>query len=261
MSEHTRGGRTVRSAIARSDATSVHVHGLDLIEMLGTVNLGDFAYLELFGRLPDQAESTVFNAMVVSLVEHGLTPSALVTRTTYLGAPESIQGAVAAGLLGLGDTYVGTIEGAARVCANALEPGRVYTDSEIDEIAAKVFDEHRAVGKHVAGLGHPVHKPVDPRAEKLFAVAEQNGLSTSAPRLMRALSARVAAARGSAIPVNVTGAIGSLAATLGISADIARGLGVMARAIGLVGHLLEERSDPIAATVWTRAERESMELD
>ena len=99
MAESTRGGHPVRSAIARASATEVQVHGLDLVEMLGEVSLGDFAYLELFARLPDTSESRLFNAIVVALVEHGLTPSALVSRLTIMGAPESLQGAVAAGLL------------------------------------------------------------------------------------------------------------------------------------------------------------------
>lgn len=257
MAAGTRGGGRVRSRIARSDATSVHVHGLDLVDVLGTVNLGDFAYLELFHRLPDVRESRLFNALVVALVEHGLTPSALVARTTYLGAPESLQGAVAAGLLGLGDTFVGTIEGAARLCA-ALPTDRRMSDEEVTKHATSVLEEHSQRRTPVPGLGHPVHKPVDPRAQKLFAVADELGFDDTTARLMRELSTQASERRGKVLPVNVTGAIGALATTLGLSADVARGLGVMARGIGLVGHLLEERTDPLAATVWTRAEAESM---
>lgn len=265
MSENTRGGRKLVSDITRATPDSVHVHGLDLTELLGKVNLGDFAFLELFGTLPDERESTLINALLVALVEHGPTPSVIAARMTIMGAPESLQGAVAAGLLGLGDTFVGTIEGAARTCAvelvdQGLAPGQGGhrpSDPEITEIATRVLAEHRAEGRPVAGIGHPVHKPVDPRAERLFEIAEELGFDDTAVRLMRALSRQAGESRGKVLPVNVTGAIGALASTMGIPWKVARGLGVMARSIGLVGHLLEESREPMAGTIWTRVEAEA----
>jgi citrate synthase len=262
MAEHTRGGTSVRSDIAHATASDVHVHGLDLVDMLGRVSLGDFAYLELFARLPDERESRLFNAIIVSLVEHGLTPSALVSRLTALGAPESLQGAVAAGLLGLGDTFVGTIEGAARLCQTRLphdDEGRLVpcTDAEIATIATDVVAEAATTRTPIAGIGHPVHKPVDPRAEKLCAISNELGFPTEPIRLMREIARQASEQRGKLLPLNATGAIGATSTQLGVPWGIARGLGVMARAIGLVGHLLEERRRPLAATVWTRAERES----
>lgn len=264
MSERTRGGMRIRSKIARATPSDVTVHGLDLIDMLGRVSLGDFAYLELFHRLPDERESRMFNAIVVALVEHGLTPSALVTRLTILGAPESIQGAVAAGLLGLGDTFVGTMEGAARLCQTRLpaaSTGEKLSDAAILALAESILDEAQADNRFVPGLGHPVHKPVDPRAEKLFAISEELGLDPTPIRLMRTLSARASEKRGKPIPVNVTGAIGATATQLALPWQVTRGLGVMARSIGLVGHLMEEQETPLAAAVWTQAEIESQKVE
>ena len=257
MATHTRGGTPIRSDIARATPSSVHVHGLDLVDMLGTVSLGDFAYLELFRRLPNESESVVFNAIVVALVEHGLTPSALTARLTALGAPESLQGAVAAGLLGLGNTFVGTIEGAARICQTYLPTTGHLDESGIKSLAAKIAEDFTRRGDPIPGLGHPVHKPVDPRAQKLFAITREQGFDDTPIRLMEELARLSSESRGRILPVNVTGAIGAIAAVLGLPWDVARGLGVMARSIGLVGHLLEERQQPLAASVWTRAERES----
>ncbi len=260
MPDHTRGGSPIRSRIAHATPTAITVHGHDLVEMLGEVSLGDFAYLEIFRQLPNQRDSRMFNAIVVALVEHGLSPSALVSRLTMLGAPESIQSAVAAGLLGLGNTFVGTIEGAARLCQTRLP--EISTDGPppddaINALARAILAEARESGTFVPGIGHPVHKPVDPRAEKLFAISHQSGYDPTPIRLMQALSRLATDARGKPLPVNVTGAIGATASQLGIPWDIARGLGVMARAIGLVGHLLEERCTPLASSVWIRAEQDA----
>lgn len=255
----------ISSSIASSTADSVTAFGQDLVGMLGTVNLGDFAFLEIFRRLPEPHESVLFNALVVTLVEHGVTPSVIAARMTYLGAPESIQGAVAAGILGLGNTFVGTMEGAARICQSTLPAaGRGdlagadrLTDDQIDELAARIVEEHAAERKPIAGLGHPVHTPIDPRAQRLFALGRELGFEDSSTRLYEALSRRASERSGRILPVNATGAIGALASTLGMPAEICRGLGVIARAIGLVGHLLEERQDPMAKTIWFRTEDEA----
>lgn len=243
----------VRSDICWSDETSVTVLGRDLCrDLIGQVDLGTFAYLLLTGRMPTEAEATLFNAALVSLVEHGVTPNVLATRMTYLGAPESLQGAVAAGLLGLGTRFVGTIEGSARYLADGLaalddpEP----TDDAVRAEAARIVAGFREQRAHVPGVGHPVHTPVDPRAEALLELAEQVGFAGTPGRLLRAVSAAAEEASGRRLPVNVTGAIGACVVLLGVDWRIARGMGVIARTIGLVGHLREELAQPIATTVW-----------
>lgn len=259
-----RGSKPIRSDIASSTASTVTVFGQDLVGMLGKVNLGDFAYLEIFKRLPNERESVLFNALVVTLVEHGVTPSVLAARMTYLGAPESLQGAVASGILGLGNTFVGTIEGAAQICQDRLPAKGAdnvaeqrLSDEQIDTLAAEIITEFAAAKRPIPGLGHPVHKPVDPRAQKLFQLGRELGFDDSASRLVEALSRLASERSGKILPVNATGAIGALASTLGVPAHVARGLGVIARAIGLVGHLLEEKAEPMATTIWYRAEDEA----
>lgn len=259
-----RGSKPIRSNIARSTASTVTVFGQDLIGMLGKVNLGDFAYLEIFKSLPNERESVLFNALVVTLVEHGVTPSVLAARMTYLGAPESLQGAVASGILGLGNTFVGTIEGAAQICQDRLPAKGAdnvaeqrLSDEQIDLLAAEIITEFAAAKRPIPGLGHPVHKPVDPRAQKLFQLGRELGFDDSASRLVEALSRLASERSGKILPVNATGAIGALASTLGVPSHVARGLGIIARSIGLVGHLLEEKAEPMATTIWYRTEDEA----
>lgn len=217
-----------------STAERIVVRGKDLPgEILGHLNLGDMAFFELTGRVPDAKESKLFNAMVVTLVEHGVTPSALAARLTYLGAPEAMQAAVAAGLCGLGSVFVGSTEGVAKM----------LSENTPEEILQKY--------KRVPGLGHPLHKPVDPRTRRLFEIARETGFYGKYCRAMEQI------AQAKQLTLNATGAIGALACELGLDWRAVRGLGVMARAVGLVGHLLEESRQPMAEEVWLRIEEEA----
>jgi citrate synthase len=221
----------LRSDLGWSRADKIVVRGMDLPgEILGTLNLGDMAFLELTGRVPSEKESRLFNAMVVTLVEHGITPSALVARLTYLGAPEAMQAAVAAGLSGLGSVFVGSTEGVAKMLSENTDPKTL---------------------KKIPGLGHPIHKPVDPRTVRLFEIARETGFYGEYCKRMEEIAA------GKKLVLNATGAIGALACELGLDWRAVRGLGVMARAVGLVGHLLEEARDPMAEEVWHRIEEEA----
>lgn len=221
----------IRSDLGWSTADRITVLGKDLPgEILGKVDLGDMAFLELTRRLPNDKESRLFNAMVVTLVEHGITPSALAARLTYLGAPEAMQAAVAAGLSGLGSVFVGSMEGVARM---------LFENADVDQM------------KRVPGLGHPLHKPVDPRTVRLFQIARETGFYGKYCERMEEIG------RKKNLVVNATGAIGALACELGLDWRAVKGLGVMARAIGLVGHLLEEARQPMAEAVWHQIEEQA----
>lgn len=229
----------IRSDIAWSTRDRIVVRGKDLPgEILGKVSLGDMAFLLLKERLPSVPESVLFNALVVTLVEHGITPSALAARLTYLGAPEAMQAAVAAGLCGLGSVFVGSTEAVSRLLSESISAGKD---------ARTLVKEH----KRLPGLGHPIHKPVDPRSVRLFEIGRETGFYGKYCKLME----EIAAEKG--LVLNATGAIGALACELGLDWKAVRGLGVMARAVGLVGHLLEESRQPMAEEVWHRMEEEA----
>jgi citrate synthase len=248
----THASKPMRSAICRSSADNIAVHGMDLThDILGKVGLGQMAFLEIFGRLPTGSECRVFEALIVALVEHGLTPSVLAARLTYLGAPESFQGAVAAGLSGLGNTFVGSVEGAARMLQQAPP------DAEPAAAARTIVDGFRAAKAIIPGIGHPIHKDVDPRSERIFEIAREEGLSGTHVRLLRQVGVEASAAYGRHLPVNVSGAIGAVASELGVDWRICRGIGVIARSIGLVGHLFEEIRHPLARELWLRTVAEA----
>jgi citrate synthase len=153
-----------------------------------------------------------------------------VARLTYLGAPEAMQAAVGAGLAGLGSVFVGSTEGVAKMLSET---------TDIDKLLET---------KRIPGLGHPLHKPVDPRTKRLFEIARETGFHGSYCQRMEEIG------RKKNLVVNATGAIGALACELGLDWRAVKGLGVMARAIGLVGHLLEEARQPMAEAVWHQIE-------
>lgn len=248
--------KTIRSDIAWSTPDRIEVRGKSLPdELLGHINLGDMAFLQILGRMPTPQESNVFNAVAVTLVEHGITPSALAARMTYTGAPESLQAAVAAGLCGLGTVFVGSTEGTAKMLYEALPQGTKGAD--LEQIARDTVAAFRARGQIVPGLGHPLHKPVDPRAPRLFQIARENGFSGDYVRLEQLICAEAQRVSGKVLPVNATGAIGAVCCELGVPWTIVRGIGVFARAIGLVGHILEESKNPISLEIWQRVEDEA----
>ena len=248
--------KSIRTDISWSTTDKITVKGLDLCQdILGKVSLGDMAFLELTDRLPTQQESIVFNAIAVSLVEHGMTPSAIVTRMTIAGAPEAMQAAVGAGLSGLGSVFVGSMEDAARLLQDALPDAKVAVD--IAALACQIVDKQIALGKSVPGIGHHIHKPIDPRTPKLFAIAQANGFSGQYVALMNAVAKEAGRRLGKNLPVNATGAIAAVASELGLPWNIVRGVGVMVRAIGLVAHVLEELRNPMAREIKAMVEEQA----
>jgi citrate synthase len=248
--------KPIRTDMGFSTPDRIVVRGRDLPgELLGKINLGDMAFLEMMARVPMPQESVLFNALAVTLVEHGLTPSALAARLTFTGAPEAMQGAVAAGLAGLGTVFVGTTEGSAKLLQAAI-PDR-NNPGDLDALARNIVADWHGRKAIIPGIGHPLHKPIDPRTPRLFAIAAENGFDGPYIALMKKVADEAARVYGKVLPINATGAIGACCSELGIAWNACRGIGVFARAIGLVGHIMEEMRAPIAREIWTRAEDEA----
>ncbi len=243
----------MKTDIAWSTPDTITAFGRDLpSEILGHVSFGDMAFLEITGRIPHSQESRMFNAMLVTLVEHGLTPSTIATRLTYLGAPEAMQAAVAAGLCGLGSVFVGSVEGSARMLYDAMprpDPG-----ADLPELAKAIVGSFASEKTILPGIGHPFHKPIDPRTPRLIELAHETGFAGPYVALIQEVAAEAERQKGKSLPANATGILGALACEMGFDWQVCRGLGVMARAVGLVGHILEEARNPIARKIWLGAE-------
>ena len=190
--------------------------------------------------------------MLVSLADHGLTPSALAARLTYTGAPESVQGAVAAGLLGAGSVLLGPAGDTAQFLAGALAGvgEGAPDDGALRRVAQTAVEARRQAGLRIPGLGHPIHREVDPRTPRLYDLAAEEGLLGPHLRLLRLVAEVHAEASGRRLPVNGAGAAGAALVDAGLPAASVRGFVLIGRTAGLVAHLAEEADDPIGMRLW-----------
>jgi citrate synthase len=242
-----------RSGIGDSDADHIRLLGHDLAtELIGKVTFGELAYWLMTKRRPTEGQRVLFEAVLVTLADHGLTPTAIAARVTLLSAPEALQGAVAAGLLGGGSRFLGVTEDAAAFLADrvaATDP-LPADDTGWDALATIVVDDVKQHGRFVPGLGHPVHKHADPRTPVLFALARQHGVFGPHLALFEAIGRAHPPVLGRTLALNGAGVCGAVLADIGIPLGVARGAALLARCAGLLGHLAEELTDPIGMQIY-----------
>lgn len=236
------------TAICGYDADSISVRGRDLVgDLMGGRSFTEALLLQALGREPDERQRRLVDAVMVTIMEHGLVPSAIVTRLTHYGAPESFQGAIAAGLLGVGDRYAGT----ASMCGAHLE-----AIAHADDPAAKAretVETLRAQKQPVPGFGHPIHRDNDPRVARLIGLCEELGAEGRYLAAMRELEAALKAVTGKELVTNISAALAAAMAEAGVPSGMMRGIVLTARCAGLVGHLFEEMNNPIAPALWDGA--------
>jgi citrate synthase len=228
------------------------VRGRDLVaDLIGSVDFVDMFMLVTNDRPCQGNEKAMINAILVTVTDHGLTPSAIAARMTFLGAPEAPQAAVAAGLLGAGSVFLGAMQNAAIMLQDAAGGlGPESTDRDIRVRAEELVAERRAAGLALYGFGHNIHVEGDPRVAALAAVAKKNGYFGHHWRLLLGIEAASVGAYSRRLPVNAAGATGAIILEMGLPLQLARGLALVGRCAGLVGHLIEEERTPIAADVW-----------
>jgi citrate synthase len=238
---------TASTRIAGYDATSVTLRGKDLVtDLMGKVTFAELMLLQMTGTLPSKAQATILDAVLVTIMEHGLVPSAIVSRMTLYGAPESFQGAVVAGLLGVGDRFAGT----ASECSKLLEKIVGSDAGEHAAVAQQLVKDARALKKPIPGFGHPVHKDVDPRSAKLLEITTAAGAKGDYISALATLENAVATVVGKRIVTNVSAAIAVALCEAGVPVKAQRGVVLTARCAGLAGHLLEESESPAGETMW-----------
>jgi len=241
------------SQIGGGDAHSISVRGHDLVNDLFNRDFIDVLALELLGQFPSPELKRMLNLFLVSATDHGLTPSALSARLTLHGAPESMQGALAAGLLGAGSRFLGVIEYSARFLCDALPQQDSYTDDELRHFAEECVKVNKAAKRKIPGVGHPIHVDGDPRCERMFEIARDCGFYGNYSRFAVALAAAAARQSGRKIPLNATGAKGAIVLDMGLTPELGKALTMIGRSVGLMAHIIEEQQNPIGQKVWDMA--------
>lgn len=233
------------TAISTSDAHSITIRGKDLCtELVGNMGFTDFFFLLLTGKQATDDQRFFVDAVLLSIAEHGLVPSVQAARMTHAAAPEALQGAVAAGLLGCGSVVLGSTEACGRFLSELINDARSQGVS-FDEAAKQALTAMAAAKKQVPGFGHPQHSGGDPRAARLLELAAERGVEGDHISMLRAVEQAIPAVLGRSLPINVSGAIPAVMLDVGFPLTALKGIPILARTAGLIAHLSEEASRPI----------------
>ncbi|MFJ5304392.1 citryl-CoA lyase [Streptomyces sp. NPDC088350] len=242
------------TALGASDLRTITLLGHDLAEdIMGSVGFGELAFWLATQRRPTPGQTRVFEAVLAALADHGFTPTAIVTRLTYLSAPDSVQGALAAGLLGGGSRFLGVTEDTGHFLHDVLESldADLPTDEAgWDAVAVRTVERRRAAGEFVPGLGHHVHKEGDPRTPRLIRIAQEEGVFGPHLSLFAAIGRVHPTVLHRTLPLNGAGVCGAALADLGLPLQLLRGFALLARTAGLIGQLAEELRHPVAQDVF-----------
>ncbi|MEP7247151.1 MAG: citryl-CoA lyase, partial [Gammaproteobacteria bacterium] len=219
---------------------------LEIFTFMGKVSFSEMILLQLTGTTPSKKQVTILDAVLVTIMEHGLVPSAIVTRLTHYGAPESIQGAIAAGLLGVGDRFAGT----ASECAEMLEPIAKASRLKRASLARDAVQDYRERKHPVPGFGHTIHREADPRCARLIEIVKAAGAKGDYVAALDVVERAVAKTLGKQLVTNVSAAIAVALGEAGVPAKAVRGIVLTARCAGLAGHVYEESQAPVGAAMW-----------
>ena len=236
---------TTRIGTPTSDTGRFRMRGKDVLtEVVGVKSFSETYYFIVTGREPTPGEVAIFDSCLIILMDHGITPNALVARMVEESVPTDIQVPVAAGLLMVGNKYAGTMVGTGEFLRDCMAH-----DGDKQQWLADTVAGYRAQKRFVPGLGHPYYKPEDPRAERLFEIARNNGAAGDYIELVKMLGAEVDKAAGRHLTLNVTGALGAVLNEIGFPVEVMRAVSVIGRAAGLVAHIYEEKQNPVVPAV------------
>jgi citrate synthase len=247
---------TFPTSLGTSTEYTISLLGQDLsADLIGKVGFGELAYWLMTLQRPTPGQTRMLEAVLVALADHGFTPTAIAARLTFLSAPDSLQGALAAGLLGGGSRFLGVTEDTGTFLADALDGVTAPTDEAgWDALAREVVTARKAAGRFVPGLGHPVHKHGDPRTPVIIGIAHDTDQYGAHLALFEAVGRVAPSELGKALPLNGAGVCGAALADLGIPLGMLRGVVLLARCAGLLGHLAEEMRRPIAGAIFADVE-------
>ncbi len=253
------------TSLGTSAGATITLLGQDLAnDLMGNVSFGELSYWLITLQRPTPQQARLFEAVLLGLADHGFTPTAIAARLTYLSAPDAIQGALAAGILGGGSRFLGVTEDTGRFLADVLAAARrdagplPTAEPGWDELARRAVADRAAAGRFVPGLGHPVHKEGDPRTPRIIGIARAEGLYGPHLALFEAIGRVHPEILGKRLPLNGAGVSGAALADLGLPVELLRGVVLLARCAGLLGHIAEEIRRPVADSIYRTVDRNAV---
>ncbi|GAA4416219.1 citryl-CoA lyase [Advenella faeciporci] len=244
--------KPLKTEIGYTTPEAITVRGKNLTDdLLGKLDFVEMMLFTIFGKIPNDNEKKMVNHILVTACDHGLTPSAMSARLTYLGAPEAPQAAIAAGLLGAGSVFLGTTQNCAQMLASAAKDLPDAPDRDtLMQCARQLIQTSRDKNQAIYGIGHPIHINGDPRVPVLEQLSKELGYYGKHWQLMQTVQEVFFLDRNKKLPINAVGAVGAIICDMGLDPMIARGLMLVGRAGGLVAHLYEEKHNSIGQQIW-----------
>ena len=236
----------VKTRITEVKPNHLSTRGYDQEDLITNLSFAEMVFLLLRERLPDEREAKMFNHILVSFCDHGVTPPSTQSARLIASSGATINNAVAGGLLSFGKNHAGAIEKAMELFQESIESLNLEETDEEDinkKIALKaieIVDKYQSESKRVPGYGHRYHSK-DPRAVRLLDLAILE--SSIGPHTKLALVIESILSERKGICLNVDGANAGLLSDLGFDSSLGLGIFMIGRLPGLVAHAYEEMEE------------------
>jgi len=251
----------LESKVCTLKGDDIFIREKNLLDLADEHDYVEVFHFQAFGYFPEPPRKRMFNALLVSVIDHGLTPSATSARLTLYGAPDAMQGALAAGLLGAGSRLIGAISAVAEMLQSGVGDQIDLDDEKIQEIATAIVTRFGERKQRIPGIGHMIHANGDPRSERMFNIARQTGFFGSHCRLSIAVAEAASKRARRFLPLNAPGAKAGIMLDMGLTPEACRAINLLGRTGGLLSHILEEVEHPIAPEIWKLIRQEAERSD
>ena len=236
---------SLKTAISRVEKDKIVTRGYNQRDLIEKIRYSDMVYLLLKGRLPSVLEGKIFNHVLVSFCDHGVTPPSTQTARLVASSGSPMNSAVAGALLSFGHKHAGAIEKTMELYQSKINSIHLTEDSNIDNkqiasLAIDIYNEYVVHGKKIPGFGHRYHE-IDPRADKLMELVVKNGFI--GPHIKLALAVEDLIYQKKQIRLNVDGANAAILSDLGFTPDLGLGVFIIGRIPGIISHIHEEMMD------------------
>ncbi len=231
---------TWSTAITDIGQNKINIRGYPIQELMGKASFAQVAYLAIFGELPDEKTGKMIDAIIVSSVDHGVTPPSILSSLVVASTGAALSASIAAGLMSVNQYHGGAIENCMKMLSEAVQ---LQKDKKLtaDDAAVQLVTDYRAVKKRLFGYGHRVHTE-DPRKVRLMELAEELDFMGPYVQMSLAIEKTLPEVLGKSLPLNVDGAIGAVLCELKVPPELSNALFILSRTAGVIAHVHEERT-------------------